>query len=120
MKKVLLHIVLFAYAFMLLRSALPFVMDMFAHAFWYSQHIATVHVKNGKYHVHYQSINEAQKNVPAKTTHTIKTENYTTDHIFSGDRFDLMLYPVRKKKFPQLASQISEIFLQLNLPPPKI
>ena len=120
MKKAFIYIILFAYSLMLARPAVPFIADVIAHTFWYSQHIATVHFENGKYHVHYQYMNEAQKNSPGKTTHYLKTETPVTEHIFSSDRFDFEFYFITKLEFPDPASQLNEVFLQHNLPPPKI
>lgn len=49
---------------MLLRPAVPYLKDGLAHTFFYTQHITTVHVENGKEHVHYEikkALNETEK-----------------------------------------------------------
>ncbi|MEP6616106.1 MAG: hypothetical protein ABJA57_05980 [Ginsengibacter sp.] len=38
-----------------------------AHLFWYSEHIATVHCVNGKYHVHYEVMDAARKTSSEKS-----------------------------------------------------
>jgi hypothetical protein len=119
MKKAVIYIILFSYSLMLLRPTVPFIADIIAHTFWYSQHIATVHVENGKYHVHYQYMNEAQKSIPGKNPHNIRTETFMVDHIFSGDRFDLSLSIPNEKKFRELSFYIPELMVQHPFPPPR-
>jgi hypothetical protein len=52
--RIVSRILLFCYAFLLFKPAVPFVKDRLAHTFFYAQHVRTVHVENGKEHVHYE------------------------------------------------------------------
>ncbi len=68
MKKALLYLLLFAYTTFVCKPLLPFITDTIAHIFWYSEHVATVHYENGKYHVHLENIDAAKKSQSEKNT----------------------------------------------------
>ena len=81
MKKGLLYIVLFSYAIVIIKPALPYVSDFIGHALFYQQHLATVHFENGKYHLHKEVAknikeeNSGKNSLPEKKK--ITTEEYT-------------------------------------------
>lgn len=50
------------YAFGLIKPVLPLVKDILAHTFFKTSHMATVHYENGRYHLHVELSDEAQKN----------------------------------------------------------
>jgi len=81
MKKLILHIVLLSYMVVMLKPVLPYVSDLVNHVFFYTQHMATVHYENGKYHVHKEIVDNTKKETSQKEIPTAKKENTTTDHI---------------------------------------
>lgn len=68
MKRQVATLLLVCYAALLLRPLLPVLQDGMAHMFWNSEHMATVHYENGKYHVHVE-IAKSEEN----STNTSKT-----------------------------------------------
>lgn len=80
MKKIALYIVLFAYSMVMLKPVEPFIMDAFAHLFYYTQHMATVHYEHSKMHVHYELIDNAKKEAPQKEIPASKKDNSTAEH----------------------------------------
>jgi hypothetical protein len=119
MKKALIYIILFSYTLILVRPTVPFIADVIAHTFWYSQHVATVHFENGKYHVHYQSINEAKKSFPGKDPQNSKNETFISDHLIKIQKFDFTFFVVDKKCFKNLSFSIPQVNPSPNYPPPK-
>ena len=81
MKKLILHIVLLSYTVIILKPVLPYVSDFAGHVFFYAQHMATVHVENGKLHIHQEIVNNAKKSASQKEAPSSKKENTTVDHI---------------------------------------
>ena len=69
MKCILSYFLLFAYATIMIKPAIPTIADAFAHLLQYSDHIATVHHDHGEYHVHYEYL-EAAKNNPSQENST--------------------------------------------------
>ncbi|HSZ84725.1 MAG TPA: hypothetical protein VK787_01770 [Puia sp.] len=119
MKKALIYIVLFSYTLIIIRPTVPIIADIIAHTFWYSQHIATVHFENGKYHVHYQSMNEAQKSFPGKNPQNSKTETFIADHLIKNQKFDFTFFVINNKCFKNLCFSIPDMNPSHNYPPPK-
>jgi hypothetical protein len=81
MKRIALYIILFSYCMVMLKPVSPYISDGVAHIFYYTQHMATVHYENGKYHVHKEIVDNAKKNDPVKETPSSKKENSANDHI---------------------------------------
>ena len=81
MKQIALYIILFSYSMVILKPVSPYISDAVEHIFNYTQHMATVHYENGKYHVHKELVNNDKKNSPAKENSTAKKENSANDHI---------------------------------------
>ena len=52
---------LYIYGFALLKPILPIANDIIAHAFFKIQHLSTIHIENGKYHVHQELAVEEDK-----------------------------------------------------------
>jgi hypothetical protein len=80
MKQVALYIILFSYSMVMLKPVVPYINDAIAHIFYYTQHMATVHYENGKYHVHREVMDNAKKEASQKEIPTSKKDNSTTDH----------------------------------------
>jgi hypothetical protein len=63
MKQQVATLLLVCYAALLMRPVGPVLTDTVAHIFWKSEHMATVHFENGKYHVHVEiSVEEKSSN----------------------------------------------------------
>ncbi len=65
----------------MLKPALPYVSDFIGHIFFYAQHMATVHVENGKMHIHKEIVDNAKKEASQKQIPAAKKENTANDHI---------------------------------------
>ncbi|MEO5641942.1 MAG: hypothetical protein ABIQ40_20540 [Bacteroidia bacterium] len=52
MKKQVAILLLVCYSLALIRPLVPALSDFMAHSFWKTEHLATVHIENGKYHLH--------------------------------------------------------------------
>lgn len=81
MKKIILHIVLLSYTVVMLKPVLPYVSDFVNHVFFYTQHMATVHIENGKMHVHKEIVDNTKKEASQKELPSSKKENSANDHI---------------------------------------
>ncbi|MBL0183060.1 MAG: hypothetical protein IPP96_12495 [Chitinophagaceae bacterium] len=81
MKKAALYILLFAYSTAMLKPVSPYIADAFAHAFYYTQHMATVHYENGKLHVHKEIVDNAEKDESSKENPSAKKDNTASEHI---------------------------------------
>ena len=68
MNKILSYFLLCIYATIMIKPIMPTIVDVFAHIFNYSEHMATVHFENGKYHVHYDYIEAAKNNTQEDST----------------------------------------------------
>jgi hypothetical protein len=71
MKKQVAILLLLCYSLALVKPLAPVLSDLLAHSFWKSEHVATVHFENGKYHVHLdmqKAGKEEQQNDPKKTS----------------------------------------------------
>jgi hypothetical protein len=70
-KKQVAILLLLCYSLALVKPLVPAVSDFFAHTFWKTEHLATVHFENGKYHLHIdmeKAGKEDQQNTPKKTS----------------------------------------------------
>ena len=85
MKKLLLHIILLSYAVVIFKPVLPYITNFANHAFFYAHHMATVHYKNGQYHVHYEVAKDSKEEKSDKaTTPLSKKDNSPNEHIISA------------------------------------
>jgi hypothetical protein len=120
MKTAFLYLLLVTYTTSLLRPVLPYISDAAAHIFWYSKHVSTVHIENGKYHVHVEAFNAAKKTDTQKSTFPGKSaagqEEYMINH------FDLMvtLWPSSLQHFVRPELNRIELFSSITYPPPRI
>jgi hypothetical protein len=121
MKKLLLHIILMSYAVVVFKPVLPFINDFIGHVFFFTKHMATVHVENGKYHVHYETAKDAKEEKSAKNTATPKKDNSSNDQIVIVPKL-LTHYAViiDKKYFTASSSATLTGISNLNYPPPRV
>ena len=90
MKRIPTYLLLFIYATIIIKPVMPTLADGFAHLLNYSEHFATVHYEDGKYHVHHEYI-ESAKDIThddsASNNITKKADNsneYIMLHVFSN------------------------------------
>ena len=121
MKKAVLYILLFSYTSLLLQPLLPYIADATAHAFWYSQHMATVHYQNGKYHVHKESVSMAKKSNSENTNSSGQKKSLNeNDHlVYSLTGAAPTLLKLRNHCLLTYTSP-HDGHLQTNYPPPKV
>ena len=122
MKKLLLHIILVSYTVVVFKPVLPYVSDFIGHAFFFTKHMATVHVENGKYHVHYETAKDAKEEKSDKNTAASKKDNAANDQIVIIPK---QLTPcaaiiIGKKYFAVSSSTTLSGISNLNYPPPRI
>ena len=119
MKQIALYIVLFSYSMVMLKPVSPYVSDTVAHIFYYTQHMATVHYENGKYHVHKELLDDTKKNNPAKEIPASKKENSATDHISLQQKKTVPLLPVITSYQISSATKLINNYLAGDYPPPR-
>ncbi len=90
----------------MLKPLLPYASDFIGHVFFKAQHMATVHIENGKMHVHKEVANNAKEDSSDKNTTNHKKDTNPNEHdvFFSSTTFcstsinarvyNLMLTPV--------------------------
>jgi hypothetical protein len=122
-KKVGIYILLFFYVAVQLKPLTVVIQDVFEHAFFKMQHIATVHYENGHYHLHndLDAINkdEIKRNKAVQSSSNQKTE-MESQQILTHIRFNFktkaFLIPM-----PVFSNQaIFSGFKQLPYLPPKL
>ena len=103
----------------MLNPVSPFIADTFEHIFYYTQHMATVHYENGKYHVHKELVDNANKNNPVKENSTAKKENSANDHIAIQQKQSVQVLPVNISYQFLFASNLLNNYLAGDYPPPR-
>ena len=120
MKKIILHIALLSYTLVILKPALPYVSDFVGHVFFYTQHMATVHIENGKMHIHKEIVDNAKKEASQKELPSAKKQNSVND-LISLQQKDLAIYFDLKKLNPIPATTaLINIFLPGEYLPPRV
>ena len=119
MKQIALYIILFSYSMVMLKPVSPYISNAVAHIFYYTQHMATVHYENGKYHVHKELVEDAKKNNPAKETPVSKKENSANDHIVIQQKQNVSFLRVNISYRFLSASKLINNYLAGDYPPPR-
>lgn len=119
MKRILLYTLLFSYTIIMVKPVMPYVSDIIAHAFWYSQHMATVHYENGKYHVHAE-IFKAEKNNSNENQGAPKKEITGDEHLIVSQQFDHLPYKFMNTLYASLSPLLLYGHPLHNDIPPKI
>ena len=119
MKKGLLYLLLYIYALGVIKPTLPFVYDAVGHAFFYQQHITTVHKVNGKQHVHHEFIKEAKKENSGNNNAVVKKLIPTDEHISALFFHKPPITDFGEKNFCPVMINFTETSLSGNYPPPK-
>jgi hypothetical protein len=112
-KKVLIMMLLFIYAFGLIKPVLPLVKDVLAHTFFKKSHMATVHYENGRYHLHMELSDEAQKN-ESKQNPSFSDNEVLVSHIKS-DELGLQHF---FKTISEINSPYINVSTDVNIPMP--
>jgi hypothetical protein len=102
----------------MLRPVSPYIADTFEHIFNYTQHMATIHYENGKYHVHKELVDNAKKNDPAKDN-AAKKENSTNEHIAFQQEQSTGLLPLIISFRITSATSLFNNYLSGDHPPPR-
>jgi hypothetical protein len=119
MKKGVLYILLFVYTLGVIKPTLPFVYDAVSHAFFYTQHVATVHKANGKQHVHHEFIKEAKKENSGNNDANEKKIIPTDEHISAPFFHKPPITNFGEKNFCPVIINCTGTSLSGNYPPPK-
>lgn len=107
------------FALVMLKPVMPYISDTVAHVFWYSQHMATVHLENGKFHVHKETVEANQKNSTEKNNAIFKKAFSQTEFVAVSCSANEPTYYYAHKCYISTASSLSHRFLIRFFPPPK-
>jgi hypothetical protein len=114
-KKQVAILLLVCYSLALAKPLVPVVSDFLAHTFWKSEHLATVHYENGKYHVHLdiEKAGKEQQNDQKKTTEKDSSVhlNSICDYVFLPRKLSGLLISGKQ----QIVNTISRT---ISSPPP--
>ena len=89
-KKAFIMMMLCLYVFGLIKPVLPLFKDVLAHTFFKTSHMATVHYENGRYHLHVELMDEAQKNESKQST-ILSNDDALFSHL-KNDEFSFTFY----------------------------
>ena len=101
------------YAFGLIKPVLPLVKDLLAHTFFKTSHMAEVHYENGRYHLHMELNEEAQKNESKQST-SFSNNDVLASHLKSEE---LILQPFFKT-ISEINSPYVNVSSDVNIPTP--
>lgn len=118
LKQAMVSLLLLVYVTGLVKPLMPIVQDMLAHTFYKMEHMATVHYENGKYHVHTELQQEAQKSEPQKKSTAGDSETLSL-HVKSEDTlFELYLQQLSQVTSPYIDGH-ADVILSMPLLPPR-
>ena len=120
MKIFLSYLLLCIYATIMIKPVMPTIADSFAHILNYSEHIATVHYEDGKYHVHHEYIEAAKKNSHGDIPYnnTLKKTDSSNEHIMLMTLPGLSTPAVPQDHLNSIARYLPVISLQDDFRPP--
>ncbi len=121
MKKLLLHIILVSYAIVMFKPVFPYVEDFIGHVLFYKNHMATVHLENGKYHVHAEVAKDTKEENSNKSTSNVKKQATSNDHIVVANKAAIIFNASTVHKYSlATCSDLPAGNLSYNYPPPRI
>ena len=121
MKKVLLYIVLFSYAIVMFKPALPYVSDFIGHVLFYQQHLATVHFENGKYHLHKEVAKNIKEENSGKNSLPEKKKITTEEYTGALSKASLLYSSINDVAYGSYPQQHNySPYLPYNYPPPRV
>ena len=103
----------------MLKPVSPYISDAVAHIFYYTQHMATVHYENGKYHVHKELVDDTKQSNSEKEAPASKKENSANDHIAIQQKQTVPFLPVNISYQFSAASKLINNYLAGEYPPPR-
>lgn len=120
MKKIITYLLLFSYTTSIVMPVLPFAKDLIAHTFWAYEHISTVHLENGKYHTHFESLSLAKKADTEKTNDVAKDPSFAAEHtIITNIAFDFFSSIVPVNNYSLLVFYLPSTYFISDVPPPQ-
>ena len=122
-KRLFIYTILFVYAAVQLKPLTAVINDALAHTFWKVQHMATVHLENGHYHLHNElkKISEEDKSsatdkVPANE----KSNESNSNQIVHELNFDFEITGILVPEIVTPSQDVISGFIKINSPPPKL
>lgn len=103
----------------MVKPALPYVSDFIGHIFFYTQHMATVHLEDGKMHIHKEIVDNAKKEASQKEIPAAKKDNTANDHFKQLADDSGQLLSLSKINSVSVASDLAYIYLFTHYPPPR-
>ena len=82
--KAIILMMLCIYTFGLIKPTIPLIKDVLAHTFFEKLHKATVHYENGRYHLHIELNDEAQKQ-DSKQSPLISSNESLASHLKTNE-----------------------------------
>lgn len=117
-KSFIIYMMTLAYAFGLIKPVLPLVNDLVQHTFNKMEHMATVHYENGKYHVHTELQQEAQKSEPQKTP-AFSNDDTLSTHL-QAESLSLAVYQQQISEIaPSYNDDCKDVILPTPILPPR-
>ncbi len=121
MKKFLLYIVLASYAVVMIKPIMPYISDVIGHALFYSQHMATMHFENGKYHVHTELLKNVKEQNSDKVPSPSKKQKIDNDHIKTVVKEAVMVQSLLNKSYSlTLTTDIYSGIYNSHYHPPRV
>ena len=120
-----IYLLIGIYSIVLLKPLLPFAQDFIAHTFYATEHTATVHFENGKYHVHKEVETAAKNQKKQSKENNTANSNLKIDAHYLSDILDLPKSTIRfhltKEKIPLKGNLfLLETNLKTPYPPPQV
>ena len=120
MKRPSAYYLLLLYSVYICKSFLPVVSDLFAHALWESNHLATVHQHQGSHHLHAEwkkAVKEENKDSKANAE---SSADSITIHLLLHDAFCFPRMCAKRQDAALYVSHEAHGFLKKFTPPPKV
>jgi len=121
LKQILLYLLLFSYTTVLFKPVLPALGDFVAHTFWRLEHISSIHIENGKQHLHYELIGLVKESTKEKAAaNNFKADVFYTPHVIAQSPcYDFTLPQLPPADYRWYLLFFPSHWLQSDFPPPK-
>ncbi len=111
---------LFVYVFGNLNALIPIAKDAFSHVFFEETHIASVHLENGRYHLHLEVKNQTEKSGNSKSS---SSKTQATDFLYAHIVTDCLTltksFSTTVEYLGNYKNSFSEFYVEPTSPPPK-
>ena len=116
--RAIIFMMLMVYSFGLIKPSLPLIKDFVAHTFFEASHKATVHYEHGRYHIHLELSEEAQKSNSTKSP-VISTTDLLATHLKNDELvLSVMLQPISEINSP-CVNVLTDVNTQKPVMPPE-